>query len=342
MAVWTRARVVPILAAALAPASCASIWGFEDARDRDDGGAAPPNGLDPSTTPGVVCVPPVPEGFQGPLAIYETPGTPPTLPGCNDKFAQPRDLAASPDGPPGACTCACEPQGQYTCADPVLTLFSDATCTTACGPAGGQAVPLKDGTTCKPLTKGNCPTTMYGKLTDARPVGAPCTPKTVDPPRPFEWGGSARLCSAVAGSVSASCPPGRIPAPAPELPFDPGNLCIAGASQDTCPADYPAKHTFYDPNQLVDTRACKACSCGDPKGACGGSYTASDKSDCTGGVRSSTVPNTVCTKDIVKDSTTSFAYVPAASATDVICEPAGGGSQGELVTGKPLTVCCRL
>lgn len=340
MPVWTRARVVPILAAAIAPASCASIWGFEDAQDRDDGGAIP-SGLDPSTTPGVVCVPPVPEGFQGPLAIYETPGTP-ELPTCNEKFSQLYDVTAHPDGPPGACSCACEPQGAYTCTGPVLTLFGDSTCTTACGPSGGQPVPPKNGTSCAPLNRNGCPSTMYGKLTDAKPVGAPCTPRTVDPPRPFKWGGSARLCAAMPNVVAASCPPGKIPAPAPELPFNPGNLCIATSSQDTCPAEYPSKRTFHDPKQLVDTRACNACACSEPKGTCGGSYTASDKSDCTGGVRSSAVPNAVCTKDIVKDSTTSFAYLPPAGATGVTCEPSGGGSQGELATGRPLTVCCRL
>lgn len=335
---------MPILAAALAPASCASIWGFEDALDRDtDGGTAPgPSGLDPSTTPGVVCVPPVPEGFQGPLAIYEAPGTP-ALPDCNAKFTPAYDVAANPDGPPGGCSCACEPQGQYTCANPVLTLFTDATCNTPCGPIGGQPVPAKNGNTCLAIDRGSCPTTTYEKLSDAKPSGAPCVPKTVDPPAPFKWGGSARLCSAISGIVTASCPPGKIAAPAPELPFNAGNLCIASSSQDVCPPDYPAKRTFYDPKQLVDERSCKACSCSEPKGACGGSFLGSDKSDCTGGTRVVPVPSTACTKDdLAKDSTTSFAYTPAGPATGVTCEASGGGSQGGLATGKPLTVCCRL
>lgn len=338
-------RLLPIGLAAALLASCATIWGFEDALDLEaDGGASSGSSgssgatgeVTPSDTPGIVCAPAAPEGWQGPLAIFAATATPlPPLPPCTDRYQIAYDGNAQPDARPGACTCACDPPGSFKCGAPRLSFFIDDQCATPCGPST-QPVP----STCAAFDAGTCPSSKWAKVTNAVPVGVTCTARVVGEPPAVAWGAEVRLCAPAPDVAATRCPGGKAPTPEAVLPYEPSNYCIASRTATSCPAGYPAKRTYYDPDKLNDTRRCKDCTCGTPEAPCGGMViTADNPTACSGGTQPINLPAACAT---TKSSNEGFIYrEPDGGGGPVTCPPAGGGAEGTLAPTAPITVCCR-
>jgi hypothetical protein len=337
--------------------SCASIWGFEDARDRDPGpvdeaGVPIPQAdrIEPApNAPGVVCVPPPPEGFQGPVAIFEGNGAP--APACLSRYVPTYDGVDKPNAPAGTCTCQCTPPtAGLTCSGPIANLFSDAACTVPCGTAN-QKVPTMNASAnggCGDWNQAGCGTGPYIRFTSPEIAGGSCTPAVAGPPPKATWSANVRLCGP-APDVTAACPSGKLPTAVTVLPYEPGNYCIVSRTANTCPTAYPAKRTYFDPDTVDDTRACNACTCGSLKGTCGGyAKTADTASSCGGGEEDTPGLPASCfapggnNKSFGYGGGTSSATTLPAPPTNVSCEPSGGGPTGAFTPTAPLTVCCRV
>lgn len=336
-----------LLVLTFALAACGTIWGFEDALDREplDAGAVDGDTQGSSSSggedsvvpapnaPGVSCVPPPPPGWQGPLAIVELTGAPlPASPPCPDQYTLVYDGNADPDARPGACTCSCTPPNVagLTCGAPVANFYNENGCTQACG-TPNQIVPKS----CQTFAA-TCADAKFVKVTDAVPKGGSCTAMTNGAPPAVSWNKSIRLCEPQ--GVTATCPGTKVPAATSRLPYAPGNYCIASQSDLECPAAYPKRRTYFDPTQVTDGRGCNPCSCGALSGKCGGQLHTGDNG-CAGGEKFITVPAS-CGE--AKLSNKSWEYIaPNGPPTDVKCEASGGGPSGSFVANAPIYVCCR-
>lgn len=322
-------------------AGCGTLLGFEEARDLDapsvdaDGGLV---GFDivPSTdTPGVVCVPRAPEGWQGPLALYEARGATSAAPACAASFRLVYDGNGDLDAPPATCSCTCDPGKGYACGPARSAFYGDDKCTTECQAA--RPIPVVANDLCPLFDDGACPAARWIKFTPGAVLGPACQPKAkAGTPPPPTWKVDVRLCGPTP-DLAARCPGERVPTPRAELPFTPENYCVASRTDTTCPASYPSKRTYFDPDKAEDTRGCDTCSCGPPTGTCGGTVTTVDTAaGCSGGARVANAGTCVS----VKDSNKGWGYAPGAPS-GVTCEPVGGGPKGELRPTAPITVCCR-
>jgi hypothetical protein len=357
-------RAAPLLLLALGPlglvTACASIWGFEEARELEPGSVdeagvivPPADRIEPAPdAPGIVCVPRPPEGFQGPVAIFEGRGSPPPAPpACIARYVPTYDGAHEPNAPPGACTCQCTPPAAagLTCSEPIANLFKDAACKDPCG-TPNQVVPTMNAAAtsgCGDWNENGCSGTVYASFTAAQIKGGACTPSVTGTPSPPAWSANVRLCSPAA-DVTAACTGGKIPTAVTVLPYEPGNYCILSRTVALCPSAYPAKRTYFDPDKFDDTRTCNSCSCGAVKGTCGGYVkTADTASSCMGGERDTPALPATCFQ--AGGNNGAFGYgggLPGAPTaptppTNVSCDPSGGGPKGTFTPSAPLTVCCR-
>jgi hypothetical protein len=337
---FVQLRLVALYAIAAGAAACATVWGFEDARDRpaDGGGGADApvaaGEVIDSNVPGIVCAPRPPEAWQGPLAMFTATASPlPALPTCLDRWELAYDGVADHKTNSG-CGCECDPTTTQPCAKPILNFFEDSTCTMPCGTANQEVPSIAPA--CVAFDKTGCGA-LYAKITTAAPQGS-CTAKSKGPPVAVTWGAEVRLCQPKAELV-AECPADKKLAPASSLPFEPGNYCIVSRTATECPTTYPRKRTFFDADKVNDTRSCKPCSCGAPTGTCGGAVVAGDDNDdCSGGVSTVTAP-TNCGQ--VKSSNTGFRYEVRDGGGPVTCAASGGEMEGAFEPTAPVTVCCR-
>lgn len=260
-----------LLCAGLTLTACGLVLGFPDSRELDvldDAGSsgdssASEDAVEPAPgAPGLVCAPPAPEGFQGPVAIFEGSGNPaPSPPDCLPRHSVAYDGAGNPSAPAPACTCQCvAPTTGVSCAEPVANFFRDSTCTTPCG-APNQIIPTMNTAAtagCGGWDETGCNVgAPWVQLSVAKVKGPPCVANLAGTaPPPVSWSASVRLC-APTPDVTASCPGVKVPIPASTLPYEPGNYCVASRSVTTCPSAYPAKRVYFDPDRFEDTRACK-------------------------------------------------------------------------------------
>jgi hypothetical protein len=331
-------------------AACATVWGFEDAKERTDGAGADGGGpiatgeVTPSNVPGVFCAPRPPEGWIGPLSVAEVTGAPlPPLAECQERWELAFEANANITVPDAGCGCECNPK-TVRCAAPPATLFIEDKCKEPCGPP--QTVPSHPAQTCAPFDAGvaTCPSTVDVWMTAQPPVPTgSCEPKPKGPPATPTWLTGARLCRPKA-DVMADCGDKSI---APQTPggFDTNNYCILATRPDECPSTYPRKRNYFEANRFAEERTCEACSCGPPTGTCSGGViqtgdsTANATGDCGGGDKYLDPP-VACTK-LGKHRV--WGYDDSDAATqNVQCAPSGGAILGKVVPATTLTVCCRL
>ena len=327
-------------------AACATVWGFEDAKERaSDGGPGRDDGpvatgeVTPSNVAGIFCAPRPPEGWIGPLAVAEVTGSPlPALAECQQRWDFAYDLKANVTMPDAGCGCECDPSTVTTCAGPSGAVFQDNQCKNACGTA--QVIPSLPPATCAPLDAGACTGDIYVTYSSAAP-GGKCTPKSKGPPAPPSWLTAARICKPTP-DVAADCGDKAI---APETPvgFDTNNYCIlATRAADECPSTYPRRRAYFEDGKLTEDRTCEACNCGPPTGTCAGIVQSGDNTvaGACGGGKIELAPPSAC-KKIGGNRVWGYAAADAA-AQNVECAPSGGGIIGNVVPAASLTVCCRL
>jgi len=309
--------------------ACAAFWGFDDAIDVPEDAAG-------SNEPcAATCVPAPPEGWLGPLAIYEGSGgpPPPAPPACAGPYSSGAyDGFNAPSAPPSQCACTCDPPSGITCDSPVLNLFSDP-CSAPCGTPNQRIA-----TSCTILGLATCGGTHF-VLDASSPTGGACAPSSTAVVPDAGWTGSVRLCAipsgdAVVGVGAGACDAGEICAPPTRLPFEPAH-CVAQVGAASCPAGYPILHIAF--TSFSDSRGCTPCTCALPTDtSCGGGkVTFYNDTACTAPALNATAPQ-ACT-NLGGPKAAKFL---GATPTGGRCDADGGVPTGVFTPTTPTTICC--
>lgn len=192
------------------------------------------------------CAPAAPSGWTGPVVLYNGAGP---APACNGGASSVFDGMGNLSAPPAICTmCSCG-GASASCADPVMTLYDEPTCTsTATGTVTASA---------------SCGAIFAAAVTVAAPaLTGSCPPGTSAPTvTPPSWGTVARACPVSGGS---GCSGGAMCVPSP--PASNAVCVMQPGAATTCPAGYPdGPSIFYQ--GVNDTRGCSDCACSAPSGA---------------------------------------------------------------------------
>lgn len=279
------------------------------------------------------CVPVVPSGWYGPLAIHEGNGAG-TAPPCSGDFSvRIYDGLAAPTAPDAECSCACEAPANVSCSKSELTFYVDSTCRFTCGsPASnGQA-----GIVCaRPMTQAcEAKDVRAFKVSPSVPSGGTCAPAASAHVSPATWSSSVRLCGRSFDAPASGCNGAGTCAGGVLPPFAATNRCVLRPGAWACPSGYPVSRTFYE--TATDTRACTGCSCGSPSGGtCAPSVATYDTTSC------STVGTTVVAPSSCNTTTgVQRMTVSAPVASGGACPPSGGTPTGAFTPESPSTVCC--
>jgi hypothetical protein len=273
---------------------------------------------------GNACLPPVPGGWTGPLALFEVAPAE-SLPSCNltgwpttlgDYFG---DL----DEGTAICDCDCEPAAGIVCnGNPSYCSRGNMSqCNLVCTPT--------------PFTSGAClpaVSPVYLSLFAPTPsnVGSCTAEPTVELPT-AEWGVKSRACQG-ATTTPDGCDAGEVCAPRPVG----GEMCIVSAGDVACPGSgWNAKHLRH--TSFADTRDCSACSCGGATSTCGGTLFFTDPGSSNCGAGSFLVDTVNAGACSALDDASYMQYQPSPSGT---CPPSGGALSGDVTLDGTATYCC--
>ncbi len=310
-----------------------------DAEDVDDAETGVPDGAladeDAESDTGArpiecsSCLPLVPNGWYGPLAVHEGYGGG-AAPPCSGDFPNKiYDGLSNPDAPSAQCSCSCSAPAGVTCSAPQTKFFDDPTCLLTCGsPNGDGALTCaKPGTTYCDAKK-----ISAFSVTASTASGGTCTPSRTAAVPPMTWGAQIRLCGRA--NVAASCADGTcVGATLP--PFDATNRCVLRPGTWECPAGYPQRRVFYEGGS--DTRSCSSCTCGAAAGVtCEASVSTYGSSSCSG------APTTTKRVPVACTSTTGVERLSVSTPTPTggSCPTSGGVPLGSFTPETPSTVCC--
>ncbi len=295
---------------------------------------------DPDCDAGYECSPPVPVGWQGPVALWEGPGNA-APPGCGSAGGFPAEEADGQDGlivSGAVCSgCGCSaPQG-VACQVATIGLYDSANCS---GPKGQLTVA---GDVCVAfVTTSIDPESV--SLDAAPSAGGACLPSPLGNPvlPPLSWSSRARACGDAdegGGCGAGAC----LPRPAAPFAEEP---CIYAAGDVACPAGAWSMRVVYY-QDVADTRACTSCSCGAPSGtSCNGNAKLYTDNVCS--VDQVTVPSLGQCAPLPPDPTPppppylslrSVLYhgTPTAAGS---CAASGGAPTGTAIPTDPVTFCC--
>ncbi len=288
-----------------------------------------------------VCIPPVPDGWLGPVAEWQgSTGAAPDCPPGYDGGSY-TDTYGALGAPDASCVCSCVATGQECTAS--VTIFTDLTCSNPCAsslPAGA----------CAAVT--GCPGEQ-GTLRAETPAprGGTCVPSVAMSVAPAAWMNPSRICPAPAatiGDAGYACPTaGNLCARTPALPFG-TRPCIAEIVPDgqippaTCPVDYP-NGPYLSYSSMSDDRACASCACGkDPDGGtCTGTIALTGTGDdCTPDAGATYAIGSGCGRfslaDPVANITGSYVVVGAQCAITTDTHAVGSAAP----TNPVQVVCC--
>jgi hypothetical protein len=339
-------RLVSAVLGGVALAGCAAVadlgnvalWdgGTGDAElDATTGGGDGSTGdahLDGPTVPCTAsCSPAVPQGWQGPLVLYEGAndgGAPPPCPSLHTGSGN--QVFANLDGSVACSSCSCGSGAGAQCGAIQVKEFTTttctlpATCTTTVAAAGSCALACSAG-------EGHSITAMVADAGACPADGGIATTS-------FAFGTSAETCSAPAGT--GTCAGGGACVTAAPAPFS-SSTCVLASGDVPCPAGYPTQHVYY---QGVDTSAagCSPCTCSAPSVACSGAEITPEANDvCTAAVGPAEAVPTTCA-GIVLEPAVAYLWVASTKLTPAVgpCSVEGGQPVGTAAPTGPVTVCC--
>ncbi len=323
-----------VIGAAIASEGCASIWGFQDARDLVDGDigdnetsiASLP---DAAIDDGCVCVPPVPIGWNGPYAILHVEAG--ASPSCPDPYPNVvYDAGAIADAAATTCHCSCAEATGMRCEPGPQSYYSDSQChTSPC--AKTNAAPGD----CFGTPGSACAKEVYFTVGTPVATGGLCAPIPTVNTAVLDWTLEALLCGASTTPPTGLCGgTDSICLPHTRAPLDVDTFCISTSGSAHCPAKFVNLTAVYDDGTGTDTRDCTACTCGVPSGAtCSGSITTYANTTCGGTGVTNALP-LACTG--LMGSNISFALTTPQGGS---CAPEGGVPIGAFVPNQT-TVCC--
>ncbi len=318
------------------------------------------NGLadcdDPACNALVACVPAVPNGWQGPVAIWEGGGSesPPSCADSQYPVVQFQQLFAGPTTPPATCpTCDCTgtPTADASSCTTRVQLSDAADCSGSqqmLGPDGLPGFVVTTDCTVVPVSSQFSPQTAF--FTTPTAQSDVCVPQSknqaVFPPTTYDK--ALRACGAPE-LTPAGCSAGQQTClPRPQGGYSPA-ICVfqAGDSVD-CPGPFDVKFTYY---RYQDNRQCSACSCIPAGISCDsvssteqsyvGSYDADSSclstpfqivSQSTGCVNHAFAPGVSVYMKLVNT-------LPKASGTPT-CQPKPSTTIGDVSAVQSFTFCC--
>lgn len=215
---------------------------------------------DPDCQPGFTCVPAVPTGFMGPVALAEG-ATLADLPACPGDHPTERFGGWSPPECPSTCgDCTCAQPKSVTCGNPRISLaftpeFNRPSC---------LQIPAELPRDCLSFEKS---IENYNTLAvfNGQASGGSCAPIGGAVNKgPVTWKTAGRVCGSTAGG-GAGCPAGHICWPQAPAPYR-SQACVFGEGNLACPGTgYAEKHDYFRTQDVNDTRDCVSnCICGDP------------------------------------------------------------------------------
>ena len=327
----------------------------------DDDGDTQVDCLDAECQAGFTCVPIIPSGWTGPVALYAGAGAPPDClqSGVYTTVKQNANSGLNP-GSASCPTCSCDGSSGVTC-EASIVFMTDGTC--AAGNCwGGKAGVLECGTA--PFNNITVPSTaaceLIPTLISATGAGAKgvwmgpltspggaCTSGqtgTKNIPTPT-WNQSVRACgdppAGGKGCGAGAC------MPRPGTPFD-NSLCIYRTGDEVCPSPFGKKTLAHQ--SFSDGRDCSACTCDPPNAACTGSLTLYTNDTCTANPTPVATPNTCVAIPVDPDPLTVFppgtgGAPPADTRSGKLvatgtCPPKGGQVTGTASATGPITFCC--
>jgi hypothetical protein len=284
------------------------------------------------------CVPPVPSGWQGPVALGEVPtGT--TLAACPTEYKTLADVHAGLTAPAAACGCACGASGQQCSA--TGTFHGDQTCS---GSACATVTPSPSGA-CTAVPVNNCGSGGSFDFTAApTPSGGSCRATVTTTVPPAGWTEAARLCAYAGAADGAGCSDADVCIALPGASYG-AKACVystADPPPSACPAGYVSAPPAVFYADVADTRACGACSCGGPTGgSCSGTVSLFGGTGCTGATGSATASvGTSCQSYSGLSPTPGSVeahYTVTAGSCAVSAAPQPTGTAAG---SSPTTVCC--
>lgn len=302
-----------------------------DAAGQDGSDAATADAADatPDAPPATcVCVPAVPTGWSGPVAVWEqsADAAPPMAPACPPTYPTPAfSGSADPSSPPASCQCTCE--GPCTLQ---VSTYTNNNCggTHLCAttPVSKSCVP----------GLGSC-AVMTAKITTSVAFTG-CDAGVAKSVGPYAWGTAAGACIRTgAAYVQGPCEAGQVCVDTAPPAFTRG-LCVYQAGAASCPdSGYPVAYAYY--GDAGDSRDCDASACqctGPASSTCGASnVTLSSAADCSGGATlggSCGTPFPITSSPYIGASITSSAGSCAQAGTAV--------PVGAVTPNAPTTVCC--
>lgn len=273
-----------------------------------------------------VCVPAVPEGWLGPVALVEGP-TSERDPGCGELYGAEATVAYDDLVAPAAvCTCTCGEPSDTSC-DVELARDNSAGCGS---PTNTWGVPVNG---CVPAVSGS-PGSYW--QASAPPPDGTCEETATDDVDEAEFDTRVRLCSASERGPGV-CEDGGVCSAIPVAPFGEA-LCVYAEGDLECPADsgYDVRRVVH--RDLVDNRGCTTCSCA-IEGECTGSVYLLNTTDCSGmTLAGSAAINGACS---LVNLGVESAEMSASFEVEASCDPSGGAPEGEAVATDPVTLCCR-
>jgi hypothetical protein len=276
------------------------------------------------------CAPAVPQGWQGPLVIYQgvnDGGAPPACPLHTDSGSQ---VFGDLDGSVACSACSCGGSTGAKCGAIEIKEFTTttctlpATCTTTVPAAGSCALSCSAG-------EGHSITALVADAGACPADGGIATTS-------FAFGTSAETCSAPVGT--GTCAGGGTCVTAAPAPFS-SSTCVLASGIAPCPAGYPAQHVYY---QGVDTSAagCSPCTCSAPSVACSGAEVTPEANGvCTTALGPTEAVPTTCAA-IVLEPAVAYLWVASTKLTPTSgpCAVDGGQATGTASPTGPVTVCC--
>jgi hypothetical protein len=286
-----------------------------------DAGGATDAGTDAGPMCSGACVPEVPSGWSGPVALYTgAPGG--AAPACAAPYpTNAGEYFGDLDVGSLSCSCACDPATGISCTGNVGLCYGSGVtfCVTACfspitGPAAGAA--------CTSVS----PSGTHAQIIPPAPAAhGSCAPRDAHTRVAPAWGTEAKACGGATTSP-AGCGAGETCAPTAGAAF--ADVCILTSGDVACPASgYTEKQLFYE--SFTDSRTCSACSCGAATSTCGGHVD---------------FVNTACsilhgrvTGCGEHGSGSRASYTPAPSGT---CPPSSSAMAGTVTRNGAITYCC--
>jgi hypothetical protein len=268
----------------------------------------------------------LPEGWLGPVAFFE--GNPFQVPSCGGSYAtEVFTLFGGLEVPSTVCpNCECVAASTLSCNDRAwLELHGDGTCSEFLSDFDSEPWVL-DGF-CYSFRAGDVQSLRASfDLTGTGGCSALTNGQAGIPA--FSWTEVARGC------LLSECPDGQGCAPLPPAPYA-ADLCVYQTGDALgCPLGYPEQSVYYA--GASDTRACSACSCGNPE--CDAAFDLYTDSFCGQGRVRVEGQGPLCQPFAPPGNTMSAFYLGGAP----VCEAVPPMPLGEVLPQAPVTICCQV